>query len=403
MTNGVIHYAAVWGDEPGEIVRAETYEAVQSVVREADASGKAVLPWGGGTAQTYGYAPERADVLLDLSGMNRLLAHEPGDLTVTVQAGATLEAVQNALAEKNQFLPLDPAHPKNATIGGIIACNAWGPGRTGYGSVRDWLIGLTVVDAQGRQVKGGGKVVKNVTGYDTPKLHIGALGTLGVIVEATFKVAPRPEAAFPLTFVLPVEAGANADNADFIARLLRETAPAFAVLQTQAQHTVFAVLYAGYEAVASHEANRAVSIAQGFGWRPAPTLPPGVSSPLAAFAPADASLIAQFAGRPAQAVLNHAALTNLFTNALSVVSHPATGHTTVTLSSGADADAARQMIQWGQENGTPLAFLHAPLGLRRRAEGVALWSPLPPALPLMQNLKQTLDPNNTLNAGRFLV
>ena len=216
-------YADALGTEPAEIVRAENYEAVQQAVCRAAEAKQATIPWGGGTAQTYGYLPERAGILLDLSPMNRVLAHEPGDLTVTVEAGATLQAVQDALAEKNQFLPIDAGHPEQATVGGIIAADAWGAGRTGYGTVRDWLLGLTVVDAHGKIVKGGGKVVKNVTGYDTPKLHVGGLGTLGVIVEATFKVAPRPEAARPLLFILPN--GDAADLAPFLARLLRETAP----------------------------------------------------------------------------------------------------------------------------------------------------------------------------------
>src|SRR4030095_3536980 len=94
---------------------------------------------------------------------------------------------------------LDPPHAEAATFGGILATDAHGPARIGHGTARDWLIGIAVVDAQGRLIKGGGKVVKNVTGYDLPKLHVGALGTLGVIVEATFKVRPRPAREEPLT------------------------------------------------------------------------------------------------------------------------------------------------------------------------------------------------------------
>ena len=405
----MLNYAELLGTEPGEVARAETYEAVQNVVREANTANNSVIPWGGGTAQTYGYAPERADVLLDLSGMNRILAHEPGDLTVTVEAGATLEAVQNRLAEKNQFLPLDAANAQAATIGGIIAANAWGPGRTGYGSVRDFLLGLTVVDAQGRIIKGGGKVVKNVTGYDTPKLHIGALGTLGVVVEATFKVAPRPETASSLFFALPTDTGADKNTSDFTARLLRDTAPMFAVLQNENKSRIFAVLFAGYKPVVESEAERAAKIAQNFGVEMLPALPPGLSHPFAdAHEPGDAALIGQFAGRPAQTVSVHSTLADRFTQtaACRVVSHPAAGFTTLWFGENANDDAesaARQMIQWGQETQTPLAFLHAPLSVRDRKAGVSLWSPLPPALPLMQTLKQILDPKNTLNPGRFVV
>ena len=401
-------YADALGTEPAEIVRAENYEAVQQAVCRAAEAKQAIIPWGGGTAQTYGYLPERADILLDLSPMNRVLAHEPGDLTVTVEAGATLQAVQDALAEKNQFLPIDAGHPEQATVGGIIAADAWGAGRTGYGTVRDWLLGLTVVDAHGKIVKGGGKVVKNVTGYDTPKLHVGGLGTLGVIVEATFKVAPRPEAARPLLFILPN--GDAADLAPFLARLLRETAPTFAVLQDEAEARVLAVLYAGYEAVANHEAEVGANLAREFGLEAAPGLPRAVSHPLAPASADDTAplLIAQTVGRPANAAAQHQAFARLgFQGAKTrVVTHPATGHTTFFLFGWRDTTAetlGRQMIQWAGETQTPLAFLHAPNRLRGRASDFPIWSPIPPALPLMQKLKQTLDPENTLNPGRFLV
>ena len=398
-------FAAALGIEPGEVVRPKTVEDVQKAVSDAAETGRAIIPWGGGTAQTYGYLPTRADVLLDMLGMNRVLAHEPGDLTVTVQAGATLDLVQNVLASRNQFLPLDAGHAQTATMGGIIAANAWGPGRTGYGTVRDWLIGLTVVDAQGRLVKGGGKVVKNVTGYDTPKLHIGALGTLGVIVEATFKVAPRPEAVRPVFICIPHHADGKAD---FVARLLRETTPTYAVAQDGLPHgPVFALLYAGYEAVVEHEAEKAAQIAHDFGADVVPTPPAGVPHPFAVNeAPTyDTPLIAHFAGRPAQAWAQHGRMMYMDLTVRRILTHPATGHTITTLPTDADAEsAARKMGQWAQETQTPLAFLHAPLALRRRENaGFPLWSPLPPALPIMQKLKQTLDPKNTLNPGRFVV
>ncbi len=402
-------YADALGTEPTEIVRAENVEAVQQAICRAAEAKQAVLPWGGGTAQTYGYLPERAGMVLDLSPMNRVLAHEPGDLTVTVEAGATLQAVQDALAKKNQFLPIDAGHPEQATVGGIIAANAWGAGRTGYGTVRDWLLGLTVVDAQGRLVKGGGKVVKNVTGYDTPKLHVGGLGTLGVIVEATFKVAPRPESARPLLFILPTGDDA-ATLAPFLARLLRETAPTFAVLQDETEARVLAVLYAGYEAVANHEAETGTKIAREFGLEVAPALPRVVSHPLAPASADDPTplLIAQAAGRRENAAAQHQAFAGLgFQGAKTrVVTHPATGHTTLFLFGWRDTTAetiGRQMIQWAGATQTPLAFLHAPNRLRGRASDFPIWSPLPPALPLMQKLKQTLDSENTLNPGRFLV
>ena len=125
---------------------------------------------------------------------NRILEHTPEDMTVTVEAGATLAALQLHLAKRGQWLPLDPPAPEKLTIENLLANNASGPRRFGYGTIRDYLIGLKVVLADGRIVKSGGKVVKNVADYDVQKVFIGSRGTLGTIAEATFKLRPRPEA-----------------------------------------------------------------------------------------------------------------------------------------------------------------------------------------------------------------
>src|SRR5207302_9840647 len=135
----------------------------------------------------------RAGLVLGLRRLNRLVEHEPGDLTVTVEAGMTMGALQAALSGRGQWLSLDPADAERASIGGVLATNASGPRRHLYGTARDLLIGVTVVTAECAIVKGGGKVVKNVAGYDLPKLFVGSYGTLGVIVEATFKLRPRPD------------------------------------------------------------------------------------------------------------------------------------------------------------------------------------------------------------------
>jgi len=135
----------------------------------------------------------RTGLVIGLRRLARLLDHEPGDLTATVEAGMTVRAFQTALGSRGQWLSLDPADAERATVGGVLATNAGGPRRHLYGTARDVLIGVTVVTADGSIVKGGGKVVKNVAGYDLPKLFIGSYGTLGVIVEATVKLRPLPE------------------------------------------------------------------------------------------------------------------------------------------------------------------------------------------------------------------
>jgi len=128
----------------------------------------------------------------DLRAMREVLEYTPEDMTVSVEAGLTLAQLQTRLAEHNQWLPMDPPGADTLTIGALLAANRSGPRRFGYGTVREHLLGIKVVLADGRVIKAGGKVVKNVAGYDLCKLFVGSHGTLGVIVEATFKVLPRP-------------------------------------------------------------------------------------------------------------------------------------------------------------------------------------------------------------------
>ncbi len=130
----------------------------------------------------------------DLHALGALLEHHPEDMTATAQAGMSLADFQHTLAQAGQWLPLDPPFPKAMTLGALIAGNHSGPRRWGFGTARDWLIGISVVLPDGRLVKSGGKVVKNVAGFDLCKVFVGSHGTLGIIVEATFKVLPLPKA-----------------------------------------------------------------------------------------------------------------------------------------------------------------------------------------------------------------
>src|SRR5882724_95326 len=125
--------------------------------------------------------------------LNRILQHTPEDMTVTVEAGVTLAALQTELQRHRQWLPLDPPHPERLTIGELIDQNPSGPRRFSHGTIRDYLLGITVVLADGTIIHSGGKVVKNVAGYDLGRLIVGAQGSLGVVVEATFKLRPLPE------------------------------------------------------------------------------------------------------------------------------------------------------------------------------------------------------------------
>ena len=161
-------------------------------LRFAHERGLAVIPWGGGTRIGLGNVSRRFDVALDMSGVNRIVDHAPGDLTATVEAGITVSALQESLARHGQFLPIDPPLPARATLGGTLAVGASGPLKWQYGSIRDTVIGMKVVQADGTITRSGGQVVKNVSGYDMSRLHVGALGSLGVIAEVSLKLTPLP-------------------------------------------------------------------------------------------------------------------------------------------------------------------------------------------------------------------
>jgi glycolate oxidase FAD binding subunit len=190
------------GQRPAAVCYPASIEALSHCVASATALDLTVVPIGNGTQLHMGRAPRRYDVAVSTQRLNRILAHEAADLTVTVEAGTTLAELGKKLAAASQFLALDPAAAEDMTVGGVIATNASGPLRLSYGRVRDLLIGIVAVLADGTIVKGGGRVVKNVAGYDVMKLLTGSYGTLAIVAEATFKVHPRPavESCFVVRF-----------------------------------------------------------------------------------------------------------------------------------------------------------------------------------------------------------
>jgi glycolate oxidase FAD binding subunit len=176
------------------VARPGSTEEVSAVLHAAAGLGLRVVARGSGSRLAWGVPPTAADLIVDIGRMDAVLAHAAGDLVVTVQAGLSMGALQRALAPHGQRLALDSQGNPGATIGGTIATATSGPLRYRYGSVRDLLIGITVVLADGTVTRSGGKVVKNVAGYDLGKLYTGSLGTLGVITEAVFRLHPLPEA-----------------------------------------------------------------------------------------------------------------------------------------------------------------------------------------------------------------
>ena len=178
---------------PTALTRPASIAEVQAAVRAAP-PGARILARGRGTKPPLSMPPEGA-VALDVSGLSGIIEYEPGEFTFTALAGTPIAEIAAALAEHGQFLPFDPPLVEaGATLGGTVAAGLSGPGRYRYGGVRDFILGVRYVDGAGEVVRTGGKVVKNAAGFDISKLMVGSLGALGVLVELSFKVFPKPEA-----------------------------------------------------------------------------------------------------------------------------------------------------------------------------------------------------------------
>jgi len=211
--------AAVDGLVPRWIVWPRSLEDVSRVLALAWDAELAVVPRGGGNALALGHPPSRLDLVLDLRRLDRVVEYNPDDLTVTVEAGTTMGALAARVGARRQLLPLDPAGVERRTLGGLAATDASGPLRARYGTMRDLLLGVRFVQADGVMTWGGAKVVKSVSGYDVPKLMVGALGTLGVLGELTLRLHPVPEFEATWLAVFTDLAAAQA----FVARLVDST------------------------------------------------------------------------------------------------------------------------------------------------------------------------------------
>ena len=191
---------AVLGVQPSRVFRPASLDEAEDAVQQSAKERLRLAFVGGGTELELGPPPSALDAVIATQGLGRVLEYAPLDQIVTVEAGVTLAALQALLKEKRQMLALDPPWPARATVGGVVATNAFGPRRTRYGSIRDLIIGVTLIRADGTRAKGGGKVVKNVAGFDLPKLMVGSLGSLGLIGTVTFRLHPLPESASTVVF-----------------------------------------------------------------------------------------------------------------------------------------------------------------------------------------------------------
>jgi len=189
-----------------DIVQPSTPGEVAAAMKRASDEGRSMVIRGAGTKMGWGRPAARIDVMLDMRRLNRVLTHAHGDLTATVEAGATLRDVNDTLSRLGQGLPIDPAFADEATIGGILATNDSGPLRHRYGAPRDLILGVHLATTDGVLTKAGGQVVKNVAGYDLSKLIAGSFGSLAAIVSATFKLFPIPEASKTMRVAVADEA-----------------------------------------------------------------------------------------------------------------------------------------------------------------------------------------------------
>jgi glycolate oxidase FAD binding subunit len=415
------------GRTPCGVVFPGSADEVARVVRLAAGAGVPVVPWGGGTQMSRGAPPGDGALVVGLRRLGRVLEHVPGDLTATAEAGITLAALQTALGARGQWLPLDPPSPETATLGGVLAANAAGPRRHGYGTARDLVIGIRVVAADGQLVRAGGKVVKNVAGYDLAKLYIGSLGTLGIIVDATLKLRPRPEAEGgcwatfsaleaaargatalagselgPAVLVLLEPRAADAVAAAI--SLPAVAAPAVLVafdglaraVEWERDATARRLRAAGagaveiLDAAAIPGALRAVGEGRRMVERPLAVASVGVlPSDLGAYlGTAEATARAAGFELAAMAHVGHG-LGTLVLGA-GAASPPPAAATAAVLAAWRDAARARDghlVVEW------------APLGVR---EACPVWDPPGPGMGLMRGLKARLDPQGVLNPGRFV-
>ncbi|MEX0586330.1 MAG: FAD-binding oxidoreductase [Pirellulales bacterium] len=186
-----------------ETIRPTTQAEVAAVVRSSFDSSTPLYPFGGQTALDYGFTSTRSGAGLDIAGLNRVVEYTPRDMTILVEAGIRMADLASLVMAENQQLPIDVPRAAEATLGGVVATNWTGPRRYGYGTIRDYVIGIHAVDGRGIAFQGGGRVVKNVAGYDFCKLLCGSLGTLAVITQVALKLKPIPETSATLVAACP--------------------------------------------------------------------------------------------------------------------------------------------------------------------------------------------------------
>jgi glycolate oxidase FAD binding subunit len=403
---------AIDGLTPAAHARPESAEAFAAALREANEAGQAVAPLGGGTQLDLGSPPSHLDLALETTALDRVVEYEPADLTVTVEAGIRFAELQRLLGEQGQFLALDPPADERATIGGLIATNASGPLRFSSGTARDLVLGCRIANPDGALTRAGGRVVKNVAGYDLNKLYIGSLGTLGAFVELSFKLAPIPPASATL-------AGSFADSnaarqalaevvrsplAPLAIELLAGNAPAIAGLgQPQATGRVVVFRVGGYPQAVERQVRDLGALVQQHGGQRLET-PDSLWDDLAQMRrEAQQRAVVLKAAAPisaSSALVDH--LERALTGLQPIVwAHAGNGVAYAACDAPPTAEvivALRRDVGALGENAS-LVVQRCPTELKRTLD---VWGDPGSSLALMRTLKAKLDPRNTLNPGRYV-
>ena len=391
---------SVSGVQPQLIVEPAAEQQLAAALRLANEAGLAVIPRGGGTKLAWGNPLSRADLILSTVRLNKILEHAWADLTVTVEAGCSIQTLQETLAQHGQRLALDPLWPEKATVGGILSTNDSGALRLRFGALRDLIIGVTIALADGTLARSGGKVVKNVAGYDLPKLITGAFGTLGVITRAVFRLHPLPRRT--RSFSIPA---VNPDEVQKLTLGIQDSKLAHVALQTHSSaetppsiDILFEGAEAGLDAQAIHL--RALCHSQQISevsfsiW--------SARQDLWSFSNPEETAITKISALPTDLartieLFRHAAESaHLRWKSLMY----ATGLGWLRLEGRPD-NLHRALITLRadlEKMGGSLVLLHRPATL----PPFDAWGTLGDSLPLMKAVKHQLDPRSTLNLGRFL-
>jgi len=388
---------AILGVRPRTAYAPASVEECAAVMAQAAGEQLRLGFVGGGTAIELGAPPTALDAVVRTERLTKILEYAPADMVIVAEAGVTLAALQAEARAHGQRLALDPPWPERATIGGLIATGAGGPLRARYGAVRDLIIGVTLVRADGEVARGGGKVVKNVAGFDLPKVACGSLGTLGLIAAAAFRLHPLPEV---VTTVLAPGLGAEAVVALVAATRQAQLEPASVVAVSAGGRFDVGVRFEGFERGVQHQVARMIEIA-GASQAPAEALSDAAAAGFWRRHDAvrtAAGLRVRVAGLPTrlpQVAARAAPLGDLAWYA-TLGTGFAGGAVGDAAAMAAAITAARAQLV---ADGGSLVVEAAPAALRA---AVDVWGPPPGGFPIMQRLKQRFDPDRRCNPGRFV-